>query len=124
MRTTKIKRTRVKGLLDAISSNGQIFQATWTRRTPLVGKNGTVLQPRGALRKMTCIVKRDKKPTKDWSPSVTAEHGYDYDERGLYKVYTTEGSKGNDGRGNHWAFICLRSLREVVCNGHRYEIID
>ena len=123
MKTPRAKiiiRQEVPAFLSKLGS--QIFSASFLRRTALVDKRTKqVLAPVGSVRHIVCKLKPNLEPTKDWS-SQGAERPFDPAEKGLYPVYTVEGKPGNDGRGNHWAFIDLKTVFELHVNGKRIKV--
>jgi hypothetical protein len=128
MRKITVKRGQscegARSLLERVTRSQHIFRATFNRRTDLIGLDGkTILQPKGAVRHMLCKIKPNLKPTKNWR-SKGGQLPFDPASHDLFHVYTTEGQRGNDGRGNHWGFICLRTLSEVRCSGRTYKVVD
>ena len=126
MRTVLIERRRVKNVLDTLTRKQQLFSASFLRRTDLVSKdsagNKVVLAPKGSVRRMVCKRKPNLNPTANWR-SKGGKLPFNPTDHELYHVYTVEGKLGNDGRGNHWGFICLRTVFEIIWGGMRYKVV-
>ena len=115
-----ITRQEVPAFLSKLGS--QIFSASFLRRTALVDKRTKqVLAPVGSVRHLTCKLKDNNQSTADWSDKG-GKRTYDPAEYDLFPVYTVEGVKGNDGKGNHFATICLRTVFELRVNGKRIKV--
>lgn len=125
MRTQTIHRGRdcqgIKWFLERLAATQRIFRATFIRRTDLVVE-GELLERKGSIRNLTCKGKPNKLATKNWRPK-NGTLPFAPDDHDLFLVYSVEGKKGNDGRGNHWAFIDLRTVREIQFGNQTYKVI-
>jgi len=115
-----VKRANVRNLLDSFDQ--RLFRATFIRRTDLIVR-GVVVQPAGSVRHMTCKRKPNLFPTVNWQ-SKGGSLPFDPVAKGLYHIYTVEGTRGNDGRGNHWGFIDLKTVIELKYRGRRIRVLD
>ena len=121
--TVEIKREQLRDLLDRLTSHPEyFFSADFKTRNDRKNADGTI-RPAGTDRHLVCKRKQNIKTTKDWT-SKGGRLRFDPVVKQLFHVYTTEGPNGDDGTGNHWGFICLRSCWRVRVKGTVFLVAD
>jgi hypothetical protein len=119
----QVPREFLRELLDLLTSAPQyFFSAEFLTRNDRKNDDGTIRKA-GTLRHLVCKRKPNLKPTKNWT-SKGGKLSFDPVEKELYHVYTTEGANGDDGKGNHWGFICLRSCSQLKIMGNDFAVIE
>ena len=119
----EVPRRFLREFLDAVTSRPQyFFSADFLTRRARKNADGTV-RPAGSQRHLVCKKKPNINSTKNWE-SKGGTLRFDPVKHDLYHVYTTEGANGDDGEGNHWGFICLRSCYQLQIQGVTYKVIE
>jgi len=119
-----VARKHLRTLLDALTTCPQyFFSADFLTRNARKNSDGTV-RPAGFPRHLICKNKPNRKPTKDWTPTPGGKLRFDPVGLKLYHVYTTEGKKGDDGKGNHWGFICLKTCWRLHLLGADFGVVE